>query len=67
MSLLTRIMLACFAFFIIFAMLKADPKGNSVEMTSDSTGGTVVMTDMFGNTKTCTTIIVGQTVKSWCD
>lgn len=67
MSLLTRIMLVCFVFFSILFVLKADLNGNSVEITSDSTGGTVVMTDMFGNKKTCTTIIVGQTVKSWCD
>lgn len=39
----------------------------SYTYSGDSTGGTATYTDAFGNKKTCRTLMIGQSVSTYCD
>jgi len=55
---------------IIFVVIMAYMNKASqvtVESKFDSSGGTITTTDGLGNKQTCSTVVVGETIKTVCN
>ncbi len=67
MSPLLRTLWTIIIFIAVLVFFMQLQNNTSVEMTSDSNGGTLTTTDAFGNKQTCRTIIVGGTSRTTCN